>query len=367
MPLRNGAMLFLCAFIWGTAFVAQSVGMDYMGPLTFSGLRFLLGAAVLLPLVAVRECARRKSGMQAGVQTAARSGNGAARSQTMAQADSEAVRAQAAARAASSAVRSQTTAPADNETAHPQTVPHSPALGAPYSLRRTVLSGIVLGFVLFCASTIQQIALQTADVGKAGFITAMYIVIVPVLSFLFTRRFFPRVWVCVAVALVGLYFLCVPDGAQAALTAADGLLLFSALLFAVHILCIARLGAAADGIALSFVQFLVAGAVGTVLALLFEHPQAAALTAGLAPLLYAGVLSSGVAFTLQIVGQKGVDPTIASLLMSLESVISVLAGWAVLGQTLTGRELFGCALMFAAIVAVQLPGKEKRKSAFSKE
>ncbi|MDO4284378.1 MAG: DMT family transporter [Eubacteriales bacterium] len=304
MPIKNALSLFLCAFIWGTAFVAQSVGMDYMGPLTFNGIRFLMGALVLLPVVAVRRNAAKRR---------------------IARGDSR--------------------------------VPS-------YSVKRTIASGAVVGAVLFSASTLQQLALQTADVGKAGFITAMYIVIVPAAAFFMTRKFFPRVWLCVLIAIAGLYFLCVSKEAATVLTGADILLLLCSCLFAGHIVCVDKLGAAVDGIELSFVQFVMAGLIGTILALFLEQPTGAELAAGMVPLLYAGVMSSGVAYTLQIVGQKGADPTIASLIMSLESVISVLAGWALLGQTLSGRELFGCALMFAAIVIVQLPGKEK-KSAFS--
>lgn len=292
MPAKNALQLFLCAFIWGTAFVAQSVGMDYMGPFTFNGIRTLLGALVLLPIVLVRFSGRRREG---------------------------------------------------------------------FSFKQTVLSGMVIGVVLCAASSLQQMALQTTEVGKAGFITAMYIIIVPVLSFVLTRKSSVRVWCCAGVALVGMYLLCMSGQESASLTGADLELLFCAFLFSLHIILVEKLGANADGIELSFIQFLTAGIVGTVCAFLFEEPSLAGLGAGIVPILYSGVMSCGIAYTLQILGQKGADPTIASLLMSLESVISLLAGWVILGQALSGRELVGCGLIFAAIIVVQLPEKNLRR------
>ncbi len=290
MPAKNGLQLFLCAFIWGTAFVAQSVGMDYMGPFTFNGIRTLLGALVLLPIVLFRFAGRRSAG---------------------------------------------------------------------YSFKRTVLSGMVIGVVLCAASSLQQMALQTTEVGKAGFITAMYIIIVPVLSFVLTRKSSLRVWCCAGIALVGMYLLCMSGKESAALTGADLELLFCAFLFSLHIILVEKLGARADGIELSCIQFLTAGIVGTACAFLFETPSLSGLQAGIVPILYSGVMSCGIAYTLQILGQKGADPTIASLIMSLESVISLLAGWVILGQALSGRELMGCGLIFAAIILVQLPEKTR--------
>ncbi len=291
MPAKNALQLFLCAFIWGTAFVAQSVGMDYMGPFTFNGIRTLLGALVLFPIVLFRFSGRRKDG---------------------------------------------------------------------FSFKRTVLSGMVIGVVLCAASSLQQMALQTTEVGKAGFITAMYIIIVPVISFILTRKSSLRVWCCAGIALVGMYLLCMSGQESASFTGGDLELLFCAFLFSLHIILVEKLGAKADGIELSFVQFLTAGVVGTVCAFLFEQPSLAGLQAGMVPILYSGVMSCGIAYTLQIVGQKGADPTIASLIMSLESVISLLAGWVILGQALSVRELIGCGLMFFAIILVQLPEKSKQ-------
>lgn len=302
MPLKNGLFLLIAATIWGTAFVAQSVGMDYMGPFTFNGLRYFLGAGVLVPALLVRK-----------YLTGTVPAGGAA--------GEEGERAR-----------------------HPGT-------------GRSLAGGILCGIFLCVASNLQQIAILSVDVGKAGFLTAMYIVIVPVLSFFVTSRTSLRLWISVALACAGLYFLSISGGMR--LEQGDLALIACAFVFSLHIMCIDRF-ADVDGVLLSFLQFLVAGLFSMAAAGLWETISPGEISRGWFPLVYAGIFSCGIAYTFQIIGQKGVNPALASLILSLESVVSVLAGFLLLGQALSVRELAGCALMFAAIILVQLPERERR-------
>lgn len=293
MPLKNCLILLAAATIWGTAFVAQSVGMDYMGPFTFNGIRYFPGAAVLLPFILTN---RKRPG-----------GSG--------------------------------TKPED---------------GGKLFSRRALTAGALCGVFLCVASNLQQYAMISADVGKAGFLTAMYIVIVPVLSFFVTKKTSLRLWVCVLLAGAGLYFLSISGSLR--LEREDLALIACAFVFSLHIMCISRFPDV-DGVVLSFIQFIVAGALSLSAAFLTEDISLSAVASGWFPLLYAGVFSCGIAYTFQIIGQKGVDPSASSLILSLESVVSVLAGFLILGQALSARELLGCALMFTAIIIVQLPDK----------
>lgn len=290
--LKSSLLLFLAAFIWGVAFVAQSVGMDYMGPLTFNGARFLMGALVLFPFVAVRRRQNKKAGK------------------------------------------------------------------APASLKTTVTGGVCCGLALCSAALFQQYGILYTTVGKAGFITTLYIILVPIFGIFLKKRIPGKVWVGAAIAAAGMYLLCMSE--RLALSKGDMLVLICAVLFSVHILVIDHFSPMADGVELSCIQFLTAGIIGSAGAVLLEHPTLQCLTDGIVPLAYAGILSSGVAYTLQVVGQKDMDPTVASLILSMESVFSALAGWAILRQRLSGRELLGCALVFAAVILVQLPEKKHK-------
>ena len=221
------------------------------------------------------------------------------------------------------------------------------------------LGGIACGVALFAASNFQQFGIQYTTVGKAGFITACYIVIVPIIGLFLGKKCSPFIWAAVVMALVGLYLLCITDGFSIGL--GDVLVLICAVLFSLHILVIDHFSPKADGVKLSCIQFLVCGILSTILALVLEHPQISSILTAWLPILYAGVMSCGVAYTLQIVGQKNVNPTVASLILSLESCISVLAGWVILGQKLSAKELIGCVIMFAAIILAQLPEKNPAK------
>ena len=286
--MRNSFLLFLAALIWGTAFVAQSVGMDYIGPFTFSCMRSLVGSLFLAVCIGVRIAANRKQKPASVIVT-----------------------------------------------------------------KEGIRGGLCCGLVLFAACNLQQVGILYTSVGKSGFITAFYIVLVPVLGIVLGRRVRPLVWGCVVLAVTGLYFLCINGSVR--LQFGDALLLGCAFLFAVHILVIDHFAVRADGMVMSCIQFLVCGILSGVCMFLFEEPLVVQIRAAWFPILYAGVFSSGVAYTLQIIGQKGLNPTVACLIMSLESVVSVLAGMVFLHQILQPREVFGCALMLAAVVLVQLP------------
>ena len=291
--LKSSLFLLLAAFIWGVAFVAQSVGMDYMGPFSFNGARFILGALVLLPLVATRRQKAIKEGKE----------------------------------------------------------------GAPFGV--TLRGGILCGIALGSAALFQQFGIMYTSVGKAGFITAMYIVIVPVLGIFLRKKVGAKIWCGVGIAVVGLYLLCMTESGFS-IQKGDLLLMLCALVFSMHILVIDYFSPKVDGVKMSCIQFFTCGILSGVGMFLTEHPQMSDILAAWMPILYAGVMSCGVAYTLQIVGQKGMNPTVASLILSMESVISVIAGWLILHQTLSTKELMGCVLMFAAIILVQLPDRAKK-------
>ncbi|MBQ8684069.1 MAG: DMT family transporter [Clostridia bacterium] len=220
--------------------------------------------------------------------------------------------------------------------------------------------GLLCGLALFSATNLQQLGLLYTTVGKGGFITALYIVLVPLLGLFFRRRVPLLTWLGVLLAVVGLYLLC--GRGETGINIGDLLVLVCALLFAVQIMLVSHYAPLVDGVRLSCIQFLVVGVLNIPLMFCFEQPSLAAIADNWMSVLYAGVLSSGVAYTLQIIAQRRTNPTAASLLMSLESVFAVLAGWVLLGDKLAVAELVGCGLMFAAVLLAQLPpvkGKER--------
>lgn len=274
--------------------MAQSVAMDNIGPFTFQCARSVIGGMVLLPVVMIL----RRSGPEPSAQS-----------------------------------------PAERQAAR----------------RMLWKGGICCGTALCCASLLQQFGLLYTTVGKSGFLTACYILLVPLLGLLFGRKCGKYVWCGVALALAGLYLLCIHDGIS--FNPGDLLTLACALVFSIQITLVDYFAPKTDSVALSCIQFFTGAGLSAIGMLLLEQPDWHALLRAWKPVLYAGALSSGVAYTLQIIGQKGMNPTVASLIMSLESVISVIAGWLILGQTLSIRELAGCILMFAAIILAQLPDK----------
>lgn len=313
VQLKHSLLLLLTAAIWGFAFVAQSVGMDYVKPFTFNGVRSAIGALFLVPCIFLFQ--KHSNSTTSFVQEL---GNASA---------------------------TKLNSPAHETSPSAQTVRNK---------KNLLLGGICCGIVLAAASSLQQIGISYTTVGKAGFLTAIYIVLVPILGLFLKKKCSPFVWISVGLALVGLYLLSVTDGFDS-IGKGDLLLIVSSFLFAVHILVVDYFSPRCNGVALSCIQFFVCAIVCLIPALLFEHPSFSSILDAWAPILYAGVFSCGVGYTLQIIGQKGMNPTIASLILSLESTISVLAGWLLLGQTLSARELAGCGIVFVAIILAQLP------------
>lgn len=286
-------MLLMAAFLWGTTFVAQSLGASLVGPFTYLMGRSWIAAVLLIPVMLVRDRALQKSGHTA--------------------------------------------------------IPRTPA-----GRRQLALSGLICGTALCAASATQQLGMAGASTAKAGFISALYVVLVPILSVVLGKRPEARIWACVVIAVAGLYLLCMKPGGFS-LEQSDAILLLSALLFAVQILCVSHFSALADGVCLSWAQFLVVSIESTVLMFVLESPTPAAILAAAGAIAYAGIFSSCVAYTLQIMGQEGVNPALACIAMSMEGVFSALSGWAVLGESMSGRELLGAALMFGAVLLAQLP------------
>jgi drug/metabolite transporter (DMT)-like permease len=224
--------------------------------------------------------------------------------------------------------------------------------------RKVLLAGgLVCGLLLCLATSLQQVGLQYTTAGKGGFITSLYIVLVPCLGLFIGQRIGKALWAAVVLAVVGLYLLCM--GERLVLERGDFYILLCALTFAFHILAVGYYATRTDGIKLSCLQFLISGALGMVFMFIFETPHIKDILACTLPILYAGIFSCGLAYTFQIIGQKHVDPTVASLLMSFESVFAALSGALILGEHLSFKELSGCILMFCAVILAQLPEKRK--------
>ena len=291
---KNSLLLLLCSFIWGTAFVAQSAGSG-MGAYSFLAGRSWLAVLVLIPTMLVFDAVnRRKTGTDGRPKTAEEK-------------------------------------------------------------KQLAVAGLVCGTFLFAASAAQQTGITlNPSTAKAGFLTAMYVVLVPVFGLFLGRKGSAQLWVSMVVAVLGLYLLCMKNGFTG-IESSDWILLSCAVLFSFQIMAVDHFSPRMDGVRLSLAEFLVVSVESTVAAFLFETPTAAEYAANALPILYCGVLSSGVAYTLQILGQRDLNPAIASLIMCLESVFSALGGWLLLHQSLSGREVFGCALIFAAVVLAQLP------------
>ena len=306
--LRNTFFLFLTAMIWGAAFVAQSVSMDYIGPFTFICLRSVIGGLFLIPVIIVLDGIRKKSQNESA-----------------------------------DVVNSENILHIETEEKQRLS----------WKNKQLIEGGIVCGIFLFFANCFQQTGIQYTTVGKAGFITTFYIIIVPLIGLFFKKYCGILTWIGVVIALAGLYFLCITQ--KLTIQRGDALILCCSVLYAGQILAIDHYNPFVDGVKMSYIQFLTGGILGAVFMLLFENPSIAMILSAAGPILYTGIMSTGVGYTLQIVGQKGLNPTVAALILSLESVFSALSGYLFLHQVLTTRELIGCVLMFIAIVLAQLP------------
>ena len=294
--MKSNILLLLTAFIWGSAFVAQKSGMDYIEPFTYNGIRTFIGGLVLIPVIIFFA---KKNNKQSG----------------------------------------------KNEKAFD------------FERDKIAVIGGMFGLALFVASSLQQFGVSYTTAGKAGFITTLYVVFVPIISLVLRKRVRPIMWLCVVLGAVGLYLLCMTD-ASFTLQFGDMLVLLCAIAFAVHIMVIDHFSPKADGVKISCVQFLVSGALGIICMFIFETPDMGNIIACWLPILYAGVLSCGVAYTLQVVAQADADPTAASLILCLESVFAVISGAILLHESMSPRELMGCAVIFVAVIISNLPEKK---------
>ena len=283
--------LLIAAFIWGSTFVAQSDGMNYVGPLTYITVRFAIGGAVLIPVFLIKDRFTKK---RTGVK--------------------------------------------------PKT-----------ELKPLFLGGVVCGIILTVAAVLQQYGIIYTSVGNAGFITTLYVIMVPLCSIFFKKLPALNVWASVIIATVGLYLLCITD--RLMLTLGDTLVLLCAVCFTAHILALDHFVAKVDPVKLSCLQFFTVSAVMAIPAIVLEQNSLESIVNAWLPILWAGVLSSGAAYTLQTVAQKNAEPTIAAITMSLESVFAIISGAVVLGEIPTTRKLLGCIIMFAAIILAQFPAK----------
>lgn len=298
---KGALLLTLTALIWGTSFVAQSLGMDHLGPFTFNGVRNFVAALALVPVILFLR--------------------------------------------------------------HRQNPAKAP--GAAENYRKTLwIGGIFCGLALGLGSSLQQIGIQYTTVGKAGFLTALYIVIVPILGLFLKKRVPIAVWISVAIAAVGTYLLSIQE--DFSIGTGDLFVLLCALGFSFHILIIDHFSPKVSGVELSAIQFLVAGIVSIVIAFIAETPKLQDILHSIGPILYTGLLSSGIGYTLQIIGQKNTPPTIASLIMSLEAVFAALSGWLFLKQDMSPREITGCALVFFAVILAQIPFSELKSKVLNK-
>ena len=285
--------LLLTAFIWGIAFVAQSVGMKYIGPFTFNCIRFFIGGIILIPVIILLKNRNKEEIKTQSIQTLEE------------------------------------------------------------KKKYTVWGGILCGILLCSASTFQQMGICRTSVGKAGFITALYIIIVPLLGIFLHKGITLLLGISTIIAMLGFYLLCISG--QIKINSGDILVLICAFIFSLHILVIDYFSPKGNGVAVSCIQFFVSALISGIFMFLFEKPVMTQILSAYVPILYAGVLSCGVAYTLQIIGQQKMEPTVASLILSLESVFSALAGWIILKQGLSLKELIGCMFVFIAVILAQLP------------
>ncbi len=292
--LRGSLILLLASIIWGFAFVAQSEGMETTGPFTFQASRMLLAVVVLLPIGAIIHGVKRKKGIEA----------------------------------------------------------HK------FLSRDLIWRAALSGVFLFIASAFQQVGMQYTSVGHAGFLTALYLLMIPLIGIIIGRRVSLKLWICIALALGGLWLLCMTSEGFA-MNKGDLMMLGAAFFFSFQIMSLELLAKDYDGVQYSTIQMLTAGLISLVCMFIFEEPTISGIWAARGSIAYAGIMSCGVAYTFQIIGQKDTHPTVASILMSLESVFAVLGGALMLSQIPTVNEFLGCGLMLAATILSQIDIKKK--------
>ena len=291
LQTRANLILLLTSVIWGFAFVAQRSGMQFVGPFTFNAVRFAIGGVLLIPLALYLDRQRRASSLPV----------------------------------------------------------------APANRRALLGGGLLAGVFLFGGASLQQTGLVYTTAGKAGFITGLYVVLVPIIGLAFGQRTAAGTWIGAMLAAVGLYVLSVQGDLR--IQIGDLLVLLGAFLWAGHVLLLGHLSPGSDPVKLACIQFLVCAAFSLLVAILAETITLSGLRQALVPILYAGIMSVGVGYTLQVVGQRHARPSHAAIILSLESVFAVIGGWLLLGEVLSARALFGCALMLTGILVSQLVGR----------
>ena len=320
--LTHLLLLLLGSVIWGAAFVAQSDGAEYVGPLTFLAIRSWLAFFFLIPVILILRKHKKKDASAIADGTAytgEKSGGDLAAAPDAAVGKTKTIK---------------------NDT-----------------WKYAALGGLLCGFFLFVASFFQQAGIAYTTTAKAGFITALYVVIVPIISVFVGQRSTWKTWVCAAMGVTGLYLLCMTGGSS--LSQGDILMLLCAFTFSLQIMSVNHFVQKTDGVLLAEGEFLVEAVFATVFMLIFETPTMDGIMKAAPALLYTGIMSGGVGYTLQIVGQEKVNPAVASLAMGMESVFAALSGWILLGQAMTPREITGALIMFAAVVLTQIPIAER--------
>ena len=294
--IKGSLLLLLTAIIWGTAFVSQKLGMNYIEPFTFGASRFLLGALTLIPVILIFDKANsKKKGSEKSINSS-------------------------------------------------------------FKNRDLIVGGILCGCALFFGASFQQFGIVHTTAGKAGFITALYMVLVPIIGMFMGRKTDLFTWLGVVIAVIGLYLLSIKEGFS--MGKGDAIVLIGTVFWALHIIIVDRFVNKVDGVKLSCIQFLTAGTLSLIASFIAEEPKISEIIDCAGPILYSAVLSVGVAYTLQIIGQKYTNPTLASIIMSLESVFSAISGTLYLKESMLAREIFGCILVFIAVIIAQINPKE---------
>ncbi len=298
--------LLLTAFIWGTSFVAQSIGMEKIEAFTYNGIRTLMGGIFLLPVIIIKELVKKKK----------------------------------------------SSTKINSVNSHPDNISDKPE----HSIftKKALKSGIILGCIFCIASNFQQFAFYYSTAGKIALVTSLYMFFVPILGLFINKKVPPVTWICVVFGFIGLYFLCITPDQIGSINKGDFLALICAFVYAIHILCVEKFSKEVDGILLSCLQFFVGGTISIILMFIFETPDISHIAAAEKPLLYSGIMSCGIAYTFQIIGQKYTEATIASILMCMESAFAVLSSAVLLHEYLTCREIIGCVIMFVSIILSQL-------------
>ncbi len=305
--MKGVLLLLIGSFIWGTTFVAQSMGTNHLNAFSFNCIRNVIGVFALIPVLLWQICTETKN---------------------------------------------------MNCVQNKNYIVFAQNIKSIFT-KDLFLGGLSCGTALCLASYFQQVGIETSTVGKSAFITTLYIVLVPLLGLFFKKKLPLQIWCGVILAMIGLYLLCMKDEAFV-LTTGDVYLLLCAFFFTLQITAVDYFAPKVNCIALSMMQFLVTAIESGIGMLFTELPTLENIYGAMIPLLYAGVLSSGIAYTFQIIGQKHLAPAIASLLMSLESVFATLAGWIILKEYLSTKELIGCGLVFAAVILTQIPAPKAK-------